>query len=37
MQEAGWLVPAVFAVVSTHQYILGERGGLWPIIPVGDP
>jgi hypothetical protein len=26
------LVPAVFAVVSTHQSALGPRGGLWPVL-----
>jgi hypothetical protein len=28
------LVPAVFAVVSTHQSALGSRGGLWPVLLV---
>jgi hypothetical protein len=26
------LVPAAFAVVSTHQSALGPLGGLWPIL-----
>jgi hypothetical protein len=26
------LVPAAFAVVSTHQPALGPRGELWPVI-----
>jgi hypothetical protein len=26
------LVPAAFAVVSTHQPALGLRGGLWPVL-----
>jgi hypothetical protein len=26
------LVPAAFAVVSTHQPALGPRGGLWPVL-----
>jgi hypothetical protein len=26
------LVPAAFAVVSTHQSALGPRGGLWPVL-----
>jgi hypothetical protein len=26
------LVPAAFAVVSTHQPALSPRGGLWPIL-----
>jgi hypothetical protein len=25
------LIPAAFAVVSTHQPALGLRGGLWPV------
>jgi hypothetical protein len=29
------LVPAVFAVVSTHQSALDPRGGLWPVVLVG--
>jgi hypothetical protein len=28
------LVPAVFAVVSTHQSALSPRGGLWPVLLV---
>jgi hypothetical protein len=31
----GTLVPAAFAVVSTHQSALGPRGGLWPVLFVG--
>jgi hypothetical protein len=31
------LVPDEFAVVSTHQPALGLRGGLWPVILVGNP
>jgi hypothetical protein len=31
------LVPAAFAVVSTHQSALGPRGGLWLVLVVGDP
>jgi hypothetical protein len=31
------LVPAIFAVVRTHQPALGPRGGLWPVLLVGDP
>jgi hypothetical protein len=31
------LVPAAFAVVSTHQSALGPRGGLWPVLLVGNP
>jgi hypothetical protein len=31
------LVPAVYAVVSTHQSALGPRGGLWPVLLVGEP
>jgi hypothetical protein len=26
------LVPAVFAVFSTHQSALGPLGGLWPLL-----
>jgi hypothetical protein len=26
------LVPAAYAIVSTHQPALGPRGGLWPIL-----
>jgi hypothetical protein len=26
------LVPAAFAVVSTHQPALGPHGGLWPVL-----
>jgi hypothetical protein len=26
------LVPAAFAVVSTHQPALSPRGGLWPVL-----
>ncbi|RVE44077.1 hypothetical protein evm_011270 [Chilo suppressalis] len=28
------LVPAAFAVVSTHQSALGSRGGSWPNLPI---
>ncbi|RVE42480.1 hypothetical protein evm_012876 [Chilo suppressalis] len=28
------LVPAAFAVVSTHQSALGPRGGSWPNLPI---
>jgi hypothetical protein len=31
------LVPAAFAVVSTHQPALGPRGGLWPVLLMCDP
>jgi hypothetical protein len=31
------LVPAVFAVVSTHQPTLGPRGGLWPVLLMCNP
>jgi hypothetical protein len=31
------LVPAAFAVVSTHQSALGPRGGLWPVLLVRNP
>jgi hypothetical protein len=35
------LVPAAFAVVSTHQPALGPCGGLWPVLhktnPLGRP
>jgi hypothetical protein len=31
------LVPAVFAVVSTHQSALGPRCGFWAVLLVGDP
>jgi hypothetical protein len=31
------LVPAVFAVVSTHRSALGPRGGLSPVLLVGNP
>jgi hypothetical protein len=31
------LIPAAFAVVSTHQPALGPRGGLWPVLLVGNP
>jgi hypothetical protein len=31
------LVPAVFAVLSTHQSALGPRGGSWPVLFVGNP
>jgi hypothetical protein len=31
------LVPAVFAVVSTHQPALVPRGGLWPVLLVRNP
>jgi hypothetical protein len=26
------LDPAVFQIVSTHQSVLGPRGGLWPVL-----
>jgi hypothetical protein len=26
------LVPVAFTVVSTHQSVLGLRGGLWPVL-----
>jgi hypothetical protein len=26
------LVPDAFAVVSTHQFALGPRGGFWPVL-----
>jgi hypothetical protein len=35
------LVPAAFAVVSTHQPALAPRGSLWPVLlmynPLGRP
>jgi hypothetical protein len=31
------LVPAAFAVVSTHQPALGPRGGLWPVLLMRNP
>jgi hypothetical protein len=31
------LVPAAFAVVSTHQPALGPRGGLWPVLLMCNP
>jgi hypothetical protein len=31
------LVPAAFAVVSTHQFALGSRGGLWPVLLMCNP
>jgi hypothetical protein len=31
------LVPAAFAVVSTHQSSLGPRSGLWPVLLVRNP
>jgi hypothetical protein len=31
------LVPAAFAVVSTHQPPLGPRGGLWPVLLMCNP
>jgi hypothetical protein len=31
------LVPAAFAVVSTHQPALGPRGGLWPVLLMFNP
>jgi hypothetical protein len=31
------LVPAAFAVVSTHQPALGLRGGLWPVLLMCNP
>jgi hypothetical protein len=30
-------VPAVFAIVSTHQPALGPRGGLWPVLLMCNP
>jgi hypothetical protein len=29
------LVPAAFAIVSTHKSRLGSRDGLWPVLLVG--
>jgi hypothetical protein len=31
------LVPAVFAVVNTHQPALGPRGGLWHVLVRCNP
>jgi hypothetical protein len=31
------LVPAAFAVVTTHQPALGPRGGVWPILLMCNP
>jgi hypothetical protein len=31
------LVPAAFAVFSTHQPALGPRGGLWPVVLMCNP
>jgi hypothetical protein len=31
------LVPAAFAVVSTHQPALGPRGGLRPVLHMCNP
>jgi hypothetical protein len=31
------LVPAAFAVVSTHQPALSPRGGLWPVLLMCNP
>jgi hypothetical protein len=31
------LVPAVFAVVGTHQPTLGPRGVLWPVLLMYNP
>jgi hypothetical protein len=31
------LVPAVFAIVSTHQPALGPRGELWPVLLTCNP
>jgi hypothetical protein len=31
------LVPAAFAVVSTHQSALGSRGELWPVLFMCKP
>jgi hypothetical protein len=31
------LVPAAFAVVSTHQPALGPLGGLWPVLFMCNP
>jgi hypothetical protein len=31
------LVPAAFAVVSSHQSALGSRGGLWPALLMCNP
>jgi hypothetical protein len=31
------LVPAAFAVVSTHQPALGPRGGLWLVLLMCNP
>jgi hypothetical protein len=33
----GTLIPAAFAVVSTHQPALGPRGGLWPFRLMCNP
>jgi hypothetical protein len=31
------LVPAAFAVASTHQPTLGPRGRLWPVLLMYNP
>jgi hypothetical protein len=31
------LVPAAFVVVSTHQFALYSRGGLWPVLFLCNP
>jgi hypothetical protein len=31
------LVPAAFAIVSTHQSALGPCGGLWPVLLTCNP
>jgi hypothetical protein len=31
------LVAAALAAVSTHQSAMGPRGGLWPVLHVGNP
>jgi hypothetical protein len=37
LRKARKPVPAAFAVVSTQQSALGPRGGLWPLLLVGNP
>jgi hypothetical protein len=37
LRKARLLVPAAFAVVSTHQSLLGLRGELWPVLRTYDP
>jgi hypothetical protein len=31
------LIPAAFVVISTNQSALGSRGGLWPVLLLGNP